>query len=112
MKKIIMSINNNLKKYIYIYNLFLLLLICLYINEKKIKETKKFTSPRLSNKDDYENKKFVVIERLCPHCGLFSFFIVSLGCRYLVKINSRNKAGNLIFAKKNCPLQIQQYGKN
>ena len=82
-----MSINNNLKKNIYIYNLFFVLLIYLYINEKKIKETKKFTSPRLSNKDDYENKKFVVIERLCPHCGLFSFFIVSLGCihSYLIQ---------------------------
>ena len=31
--------------------------------------------------DDYKNKKFVIFNRSeCPTCGLFSFFIVHLGC--------------------------------
>ena len=31
--------------------------------------------------NDYNNKKFVIFHRSdCPRCGLFSFFIINLGC--------------------------------
>ena len=38
-------------------------------------------------KDDYNKRKFAIIERRCYHCGLFSFYIVSLGCihKFLMK---------------------------
>lgn len=41
----------------------------------------------LSKNLDYENKSFIIIERDCPSCGLFSFYIVCLGCihKYLLE---------------------------
>jgi hypothetical protein len=31
-------------------------------------------------RNEYANKKFIIIQRRCNLCGLFSFYIVSLGC--------------------------------
>lgn len=37
---------------------------------------------KLKNRDslNYKTSKFAIIIRRCPYCGLFSFFITSLGC--------------------------------
>ena len=42
--------------------------------------------PYLFKKEDYNDKKFIVIQRICDSCGLFSHFMVNLGCihKYLI----------------------------
>ena len=63
----------NIKKYILLFNLVILLSFRQDI--KLLKEKK------IINYSDYENKEFAIIKRIeCRHCGLFSFYKVYLGC--------------------------------
>ena len=74
------KINSSSKKNIFFCELLLLIFINIYFNEKKINEIEMRNLPKLSNKKDYENLHFAIIQRLCSECGLLSFFIVHLGC--------------------------------
>ena len=51
------------------------------------RKEKAISTSTLTNKFDYENKNFIIIERDCISCGLFSFYIVCLGCihKYLLE---------------------------
>ena len=47
----------------------------------KWKDCNKYRVSNAQKKNDYTSKKFAIIRRLeCPNCGIFSFFIVNLGC--------------------------------
>ena len=62
-----------------IINLFLyVFLYILYI--KKNKSNLEFYFGNYSNEQKYSIKKFAIIQRKCELCGLFSFYIVNLGC--------------------------------
>lgn len=54
------------------------LLYILYI--KKNKSNLEFYFGNYSNEQKYSIKKFAIIQRKCELCGLFSFYIVNLGC--------------------------------
>ena len=82
-----MIINNlYVKINLIFYILFILIFIYIYINGNKNKEEQNKYSI-LSNKKDYKNNKFLIIQRRSKSCGLFSYFMVSLGCihKYLIK---------------------------
>ena len=74
-----MKINSIIKFKI---NYFLIIFfLCTKTDDKKNNLYKSFS------KFNYTNKNFAIIERNCKSCGLFSFFIVSLGCihKYLIE---------------------------
>ena len=76
---------NNSKKLLLLFNILLLILYNILINNIKKDDFYLFDS--VSNKKDYIASKFIIIKRSCSICGLFSFFIVHLGCihRYLLE---------------------------
>lgn len=78
--------NTSIKKLFILYNLFIVILFYIFINGSENKDKGNYYHDLIKN-EDYQNKSFAIIERRCPHCGLFSFFIVSLGCihNYLMK---------------------------
>ena len=101
----VMKINSSSKKNIFFCELLLLIFINIYFNEKKINEIEMRNLPKLSNKKDYENLHFAIIQRLCSECGLLSFFIVHLGC-----IHSQLLAGYIpIIDLKSFPNLINGY---
>ena len=69
-------------KIIIIIILFIFFIANSHVSETNIKKENYGLS--LSEKmKDYNSKKFAIIKRLdCPVCGLFSFYIVHLGCVY------------------------------
>ena len=74
--------NNFQNKISYIVNL-LIIFILLYSSNLKKKENFIFN---YSKEKDYNYLKFAIIQRKCKACGLFSFYIVFLGCihKYLL----------------------------
>ena len=68
-------INNNLTKLLCLF--YLSTIISFYILYRK--KYRKNDNNQLSKRKDYANAKFAVIIRNCEVCGLFSFYITSLG---------------------------------
>ena len=66
------------------YNL--LLIFTIYIDIYEI-SNKQHTFISFSNKKDYSDKKFAIIKRECRVCGLFSNYMIYLGCihKYLLE---------------------------
>ena len=90
----IIKLNNkyfiNDKKKSFVYKLILFFIVSLISNyiitldvSKKEEVNNNFIP---SKKLEYKNKNFIIIERECVNCGLFSFYIVCLGCNKLVNI--------------------------
>ena len=90
----IIKLNNkyfiNDKKKLFVYKLILFFIVSLISNyiitldvSKKEEVNNNFIP---SKKLEYKNKNFIIIERECVNCGLFSFYIVCLGCihKYLL----------------------------
>lgn len=59
--------------------IFYILGIILYISLNE-KFRKKNDYDKLANKRDYNNVTFAIITRNCMRCGLFSFYMVYIGC--------------------------------
>ena len=72
---------------IIIFNIFIIILIYIFIDVNIINSSEKKYSAKITNKSNNSDKKFVIIKRNCPSCGLFSHFIMNLCCihNYLVK---------------------------
>ena len=78
--------NIHLKKFLLLNNLLIVIYIYIYFY-RKIKDSKNKMIFKSSNKKDYTNNNFAIIKRECSICGLFSFYMVSLGCihKYLLE---------------------------
>ena len=78
-EKNIMKKNKNFKEIFKIYNIIFYLFF-IFISIKKTDKT-------LSKIKEYKKKKFAIIIRKCPSCGLFSVYMASLGCihKYLIQ---------------------------
>ena len=68
----------NLKKRLLFYNLLLIFTIYIDIYGNSNNQEHGFYS--FSNEKDYIGKKFAIIKRECSLCGLFSNYMVYLGC--------------------------------
>ena len=67
---------NNCKKFI----LFHLLFISLFLNKKNLSFNENVKN-YIDNNRGYKKSKFAILRRLnCPSCGLFSDFVIHLGC--------------------------------
>ena len=80
-RKIAFQINK--KKYMIKILLLIYFAIKFYCFNEKIKEGNFYNLSLEQKMYDYNHKKFGLIHRIdCPFCGLFSSYIVSLGCIY------------------------------
>lgn len=72
-------ININKNKFGFLFNLLILYFINITLLEKnsKIKEENYIS---FMNEKDYNNISFAIITRNCNVCGLFSFYMIYLGC--------------------------------
>lgn len=105
-----MHIFNNQIKFLTTIYLLIFILVYSFHTENKI-GSKESIFDNYFNKNRYLNKKFAIIRRKCRFCGLFSLYIVSLGCinKYLLEgyipiidIKSfPNSINGLISSKKN-----------
>ena len=60
---------------------FALIFLIYILIFNKWKDYNKYRVSNVKKKNDYTSKKFAIIRRLeCPNCGIFSFFMVNLGC--------------------------------
>ena len=57
-----------------------MILIYIFIDIKLTNNLSNINVAKIKNKNDFSDKKFAIIERRCPNCGLFSFFLNSLAC--------------------------------
>ena len=75
----------NHKKTLFLFNLIYLVLFHFFIENKNRSNEK--SSKQFSHFQDYSTSKFIIMKRRCDVCGLFSFFIVHLGCihKYILK---------------------------
>jgi len=86
MKNYQKKLNINSSKFYFLFNLILFNVIFIIIFEKTGKN-EDINLIRFINTKDYNNIKFAIITRKCRLCGLFSFYIVYLGCihKYLLE---------------------------
>ena len=75
----------SIQKKIFFFNLLILIFYYSLNENKKIHPQN--LGFQLSKQKDYVNSKFIIIKRRCEICGLFSFFMVHLGCihKYLLE---------------------------
>jgi len=67
-------------KILYKINLLIILILFYGSVVKKNNRIEENIFLNHSKENDYINSKFAIIQRQCEACGLFSFYIVSLGC--------------------------------